>query len=158
MIWCRVAERSQLINRSILSNIRQLVTGDLIKAAIESVAVLSTCRISPCFCCGGAARAAGWLRGAGRALLLCGTGGHRPRIRSSPSPELETPANNQQSTRECHVSRVSYHTRAVSPSSLPWWRSTPRPSTACCPASTADSSSPKLRPVTVNVGRKARTM
>ena len=100
MIWCRVAERSQLINRSILSNIRQLVTGDLIKAAIEGVAVLSACRISPCFCCGGAARAAGWLWGAGRALLLCGAGSRRPRVRSSPSPELLTlltaPANKPQ--------------------------------------------------------------
>ena len=69
---------------------------------------LSACRISPCFCCGGGgARAAGWLRGG--PLLLYGTGGRRPRVRSSPSPELETPANNQQSTRECHVSSLTCH-------------------------------------------------
>ena len=52
-------------------------------------------------------RAAGWLRGG--PLLLYGTGGRRPRVRSSPSPELETPANNQQSTRECHVSSLTCH-------------------------------------------------
>ena len=80
-----------------------MTIGDLIKAAIESVAY-SLCL--PYFTMLLLRR--WWCAGRGP-LLLCGTGDRRPRVRSSPSPELETPANNQQSTRECHVSSLTCH-------------------------------------------------
>ena len=132
-----------------------MTIGDLIKAAIKSVAY-SLCL--PYFTmlllrrqwCAGRGLAAGraaapvwnWWPPPSRQILAVTRAGD----------------TSQQSAINKRVSRVTCHTRAVSPSSLPWWRSTPRPSTACCPASTADSSSPKLRPVTVNVRRKGRTM
>ena len=139
-----------------------MTIGDLIKAAIESVAYslclpYFTMLLLRRWWCAGRGPRAGC--GAGRCScteLAAAALASDPRRHQS--WRHQPTISNQQESVTCQVSRVTCHTRAVSPSSLPWWRSTPRPSTACCPASTADSSSPKLRPVTVNVRRKGRTM